>query len=337
MHEKELIKKQIVKKIKAAGDILITSHIMPDGDNIGSVCALTGALRLSGYRADCALFDAVPEILSFLPGSAEIKNLSAIDKKYDLLIVLDSSSVERTGAQDLSKYSDFVVNIDHHVCNDNFGNINLVHTSYSSTSQIVFELIKKARLKINKDIAACLYCGLMTDTVGFQTSSTDENVFKMASALVKFGANPNHISREMFQNKSMKNIIMVGKTLSALNFIDNGLICWAKVDQKTIKEVGALPSDCFGIVNQMVSIKGVEVAILFNEHTGGKTIVDFRSKSVIDVNKIANAFGGGGHLRASGATIEGELNDIISAVVNFTVEHIKNNYQSPSMKGTNAV
>ena len=337
MQEKELIKKQIVKKIKAAGDILITSHIMPDGDNIGSVCALTGALRFCGYKVDCALFDAVPEILLFLPGSAEIKRLSDIDKKYDLLIVLDSSSVERTGVQDLSKYSNFVINIDHHVCNDNFGNINLVHTNYSSTTQIVFELIKKARLKLNQDIATCLYCGLMTDTVGFQTSNTDENVFKMAAALVKFGASPNYISREMFQNKSMKNIIMIGKTLSALNFIDNGLICWGKVDQKTIKEVGALPTDCFGIVNQMVSIKGVEVAILFNERADGKTVIDFRSKSFIDVNKIANAFGGGGHLRASGATNEGELNDIIAAVVNFAVEHIKNNYQSCFMKGTNAV
>lgn len=336
MQDKELIKRQIVKKIKAAGDILITSHIMPDGDNIGSVCALSGALRLSGYKVDCALFDAVPDILKFLPGASEIKKLAEIDKKYDLLIVLDSSSVDRTGVSDLGKYSDFVINIDHHVCNDNFGNINLLHTNYSSTAQIVFDLIKKARLKFNPEIATCLYCGLMTDTVGFQTSNTDENVFKMASALVKFGASPNHISREMFQNKSMKNIIIIGKTLSALNFIDNGLICWGKVDQKTIREVGAQPSDCFGIVNQMVSIKGVEVAILFNERADGKTVVDFRSKTVIDVNKIANAFGGGGHVRASGATIEGNLTDIISEVVNFAVEHIKTNYHQGLMKGTSA-
>mgnify|MGYP000855932043 CR=1 FL=1 len=337
MQEKELVKRQIVKKIKAAGDILITSHIMPDGDNIGSVCALTGALRLSGYKVDCALFDAVPDILKFLPGSSDIKKLADIDRKYDLLIVLDSSSVDRTGVSDLGKYSDFIINIDHHVCNDNFGNINLVHTNYSATVQIVYELIKKARLKFNSDIATCLYCGLMTDTVGFQTSNTDENVFKMASSLVKCGASPNHISREMFQNKSMKNIIIIGKTLSSLNFIDNGLICWGKIDQKTIREVGALPSDCFGIVNQMISIKGVEVAILFNERPDGKTLVDFRSKTVIDVNKIANAFGGGGHLRASGATIEGNLNDIIAEVVNFAVEHIKTNYHSGLMKGTNTI
>jgi len=337
MQEKELIKRQIIKKIKTAGDILITSHIMHDGDNIVSLCVERTGDNVKRYYVDCALFDAVPDILKFLPGSSEIKKLGEINKKYDLLIVLDSSSVDRTGVTDLSKYSDFVINIDHHVCNDNFGNINLLHTNYSATAQIVFELIKKARLKFNPEIATCLYCGLMTDTVGFQTSNTDENVFKMASYLVKYGANPNHISREMFQNKSMKNIIMIGKTLSALNFIDNGLICWGKVDQKTIKEVGALPTDCFGIVNQMVSIKGVEVAILFNEKADGKTIVDFRSKSFIDVNKIANAFGGGGHMRASGATIEGNLTDIISEVVNFSVEHIKTNYHTGLMKGTNNI
>ncbi len=337
MQEKELIKRQIVKKIRSAGDILITSHIMPDGDNIGSVCAFGRALRQSGYKVDCALYDAVPEIFTFLPGSEEIKSLDAINKKYDLLIVLDSSSAERTGISDLVRFSNFIINIDHHVCNDNFGNINLVHTNYSSTVQIVFDLIKKARLKFDSDIATCLYCGLMTDTVGFQTSNTDENVFKMAAALVKYGANPNYISREMFQNKSMKNIMIIGKTLSSLNFVNNGLICWGKVEQKTVKEVGAKPEDCFGIVNQMIAIKGVEAAILFNEREDGRTVVDFRSKSIVDVNRIANAFGGGGHLRASGATIEGELNDIIAAVINFTVEYIETNYNAYIMKGTNAV
>lgn len=337
MQNRELVKRQIIKKIKSADNILITSHIMPDGDNIGSLLGLSTSLRLSGYSVDAALFDKVPDIFSFLPGVQNIGSLSEINKKYDLLIVLDSSSVERTGASDLKKYSDFIINIDHHVCNDNYGNINLLYTNYSATTQIVFEILKKGRFKINRDIATCLYCGLMTDTVGFQTASTDESVFKMAAALVKCGAEPNFVSREMFQNKSMKNIIIIGKTLSSLNFISNGSICWGKVDQKTVREVGALPTDCFGIVNQMVSIKGVEVAILFNEQADGRTVVDFRSKSIIDVNKIANYFGGGGHTRASGTTLNGGLNDIISEVVNYSSEYVKNNYQSNTMKGPDEI
>jgi len=329
--------KLVIKKIKSSGKILLLSHVMPDGDNIGSLLGLYNSLKATGYNVTAANHDPVPRSFSYLPNSDKIKKLADINEKYDLLVVLDSSSVERTGAKDLAQYSDFVIDIDHHVSNDNFGALNIVYTDYSSTVQIVYELIKKARLRLDADVAACLYCGLMTDTVGFQTAATNESVFKMAAHLVALGASPNVTSREIFQNKSLASVIISGKTLSSMNFMNDGMICWSKVEQKTIKEANGTPGDSFGVVNQMLGIRGVEVAVVFHEQSENKVILDFRSKSIIDVNKVATHFGGGGHLRASGATVVGELNKVISEVMNFITDYIKTNYQVKETKGKSSI
>lgn len=334
MHE---LYRQAAKKIREAGNILLVSHVMPDGDNIGSLLGMLNSLRLSGYDVDAANTDPVPAVFNFLHGAEGIMRLSDVERRYDLLIVLDASSVERTGAADLAKYSDFVINIDHHVCNDNFGDINIVFTDYSSTVQIVYELLRAGRFKMDAGVASCLYCGLMTDTVGFQTASTNESVFKMAAHLVSLGASPNSTSREIFQNRSLPSVVILGKTLSSLNFINNNTICWSKVEWKTVRDAGGGPGDSFGAVNQMLAIRGVEVAVLFHEQKDGKVILDFRSKSVIDVNKVANHFGGGGHMRASGATVTGELTSVISEVINYTVDYINNNYRVNTVKGKPSV
>ncbi|MEZ7893070.1 MAG: bifunctional oligoribonuclease/PAP phosphatase NrnA [Candidatus Wallbacteria bacterium] len=325
---------EVINKINSSKKILVVSHVRPDGDNIGSLSGFTAALALRGLNVTAANCDPVPHNFSFLPGSSNIIPLAQVKQKYDLLIVLDSSTVDRVGVSDLSLYSDFIINIDHHISNENYGNINLVFPEYSSTSQIVYEIIKTAKYKINSDIATCLYTGLMTDTVGFQTTSTNHDVFKMAAFLVKNGAKPNNICREIWQNKSLSNITILGKALSTLNFCNNGLICWNKIDQKMLRECKAQPSDVGGIINQMLSIKGVETAILFYEESADSVTIDLRSKSSFDVSKIATHFGGGGHLRASGATIKGALKNVITEVINYAMEELKNNFlNDKNMKG----
>jgi len=325
--------KQIVKKIKSSESILITSHIRPDGDNIGSMLGLYHSLRSSGFDVTVSNYDPVPPVFMFLPGADHIKPAAYISRKFDLLIVLDSSSVDRTGLTDLSKYSDYVINIDHHVSNFFFGHLNLVATDYSSTAQVVYDLLKTGKFPIDQESALCLFTGLFTDTGCFQNSSTSEKVFKMAADLTAKGANSNLISREIFQNRSMSSVMISGKILSSLNFLLDGKICWGKVDAAILHQYNGKYDDVFGIVNQMLSIKGVEVSILFSEQPMNKVLLDLRSKSVIDVCKVAEHFGGGGHLKASGATVSGTLETIVPQVIDYVIDYIKTNYQAKNVKG----
>ena len=266
----------IINKSKKIG---ITYHVSPDGDALGSVLALLQGIRIYGKEAYVISKDLVSDNLSFLPYAEEITGeVIKPSEDTDCVIVLDCGNVERISA-DLSEFKGTLVNMDHHLSNDKYGVINYVDTEASATAEIIFMLLKELKVEINENIAKCLYTSLITDTGSFRYSNSTERTHIIAGELVNY-IKHDEIHRNIFDNKPFAKMKLMS------------LVLGEEVQNS---------SDVVSLGNQ---IKGVEGCILLKEVDEGVK-VSLRSKDTLDVRKIAENFGGGGHTKASGAFIKG--------------------------------
>lgn len=308
---------QLKAKIEDATDIVIMGHINPDGDAIGAGLALTLALekKYPNKKIDFVLQDSVPNNIKFLEKVYKIKSKDMLKENYSLAIFVDSATLDRVG--EIGKIAEkiYKINIDHHVSNSKYGDLNIVNGDISSTSELLYGIIKELEIELDKDMAEALYLGLVNDTGNFSHSNVTENTLKVASELVKAGANNNKIVNEFFKTKSYQRIKILGKALSEMKFDKEKKLVYFYLPYSFLEEIKGTKDDTEGIVEEMLNFSESEVSLFLREDESGKIKGSMRSKRDKDVNKIANVFGGGGHIKAAGFTTDICADKIIETVL----------------------
>lgn len=284
----------------------IVVHKNPDGDALGSALALQQTLNLLGKQSRVLCFSQVLAVYQFLPEFSSIIALAdekLLEERSN--ITVDCACLSQVG---VSKDFTPLINLDHHASNTNFANYNLVEPSASATGTIIFKLIKSLAIPLDQGMARCLYVSLSSDTGHFRYSNTNSQDFQLASELLASGFNAYEINYQLYEQMPKTSLLAIGKGLSNLQTLAEGEIVWSTIDDS--QEIGSR-----GLIDYLRELEGSEVAIVFKENQQGYTKVSLRSKRWFDVNNFASSLGGGGHVRASGITIEQNLANTISLVL----------------------
>ncbi|HOV78724.1 MAG TPA: bifunctional oligoribonuclease/PAP phosphatase NrnA [Bacillota bacterium] len=318
---------EIAEAIKRSQNVLICGHITPDGDSLGSILALGLSLEKLGKKVTMAGPDPVPAIYDFLPGASRFRTGSPPEDKFDTLIVLDCSVPERLGEgyRELLERDLVVINIDHHAGSVSFGTYRYVDRLTASVGEIIFELLDMLGIEITLEAAICLYTAIVTDTGSFQFENTTPDTHRRVARLLEIGVPAARINVKLYEEKPRESVLLLGAALNTLSFSPCGKVCWMTVDRELIKKSGAEDEHTEGLVNYARSIRGVLVGLLFHEISENKYKISFRSKEPLDVNKIAAVFGGGGHSKAAGCVLQGDLREIQEKVVAAALSAIGGN------------
>jgi bifunctional oligoribonuclease and PAP phosphatase NrnA len=303
--------------IEKCNRFVILVHRYPEGDAIGSQLALGSMLSKNNEKkVDLLNYDPLPWQYKFLPGSDLIKIVNHFDQDYDVGIILDSSDFERTNysPEDRSKIKN-LINIDHHLSNNYFGDINIIDPQASSTGEMVYNLCENMNFELDQNTALNIYTAIVTDTGSFRYSNTTSETLMIASRLVSIGIDVAWANENLFEIGTLGKIKLWGEALSNLELVSENLISVLVVTEKMVKQSNAEFSDTENLINNGLSIIGVEVSLLFKELSLNQYKVSFRSKGKINVAKVAETFGGGGHFRASGCKIDGALEQVKRKVV----------------------
>ncbi len=307
------IKNEIIKSKK----IFITAHVNPDGDAIGAGLALLSGIEKFNDNCEVrfVLQDKAPDRVKFL----ELEKRAEIydeNKEYDmdLAICVDSAALGRIGDVEKAIKNTFTINIDHHISNPKYGNINYVE-NVSSTSEIIYKFLKFLDVEIDINIGEALYTGLVNDTGNFKHGNVTEETFKMAGYLVKIGVDNSKIVREFLNTKSMAAIKFLGQAMYEMKFDEKKKLAYFYLGNKDFMKNGGRKEDTEEIVENLISYEKAEVSLFLREDKVGIIKGSMRSKHDIDVNSIAGMFGGGGHLKASGFTSELSAEEIVRIIL----------------------
>ena len=307
----KIVLKDILKGKKS---VALGGHVRPDGDCVGSCIGLYHYLReqYPDIGTDVYL-EEVPEAYSIIKGTDEVKTQIDGSAVYDLFICLDCGDVQRLGfSRPLFENAKETLCIDHHISNDAFADYNYIVPDASSTSELVYNMVD--RDKISLASAEALYMGIVHDTGVFQYSCTSPETMEIAAELMRKGINGSEIIDKTYYEKSyIQNQILGRALLESMLIMDKKCIV-SVIRQKSMKFFQAQPSDLEGIVSQLRQTKGVEVAIFLHEISPQQFKVSLRSKGKVDVSEIAQYYGGGGHVRAAGVTMEGSSHDVINNI-----------------------
>lgn len=299
----EAAAREVAERIRSGRNFVITSHRNPDGDALGSAIALQKLIRKMGKAAVVQVRDGWPKQLQSIPGADEVVITDDLPQGYpngvDALFTMECPEKERTGYPILPGP---VVNIDHHLGNQMYGEINYLDIDAPSVGEMVMQMNRYLGVELDADIAAAMYVSLATDTGFFRYSNTTLRTFRAAEAMVRAGANPGKISLEINESASPASIKLLGLCLNSMQFHAGGKIATLELTNAFLEETGATPEDSEGIVNYGRVIDGVLVAAMFKEAKDG-TRVSMRAKPGADVQKIAAMFGGGGHKAAAGCLV----------------------------------
>jgi len=311
---------KIIDVIRRHNRFVILEHEKPDGDCIGSGLALVQSLRALGKKALLVSQDPHPPVYDFLPGRAFCTRVGYIkpeDFSPEIAIFLDCTGSDRAGqAIDLAQGAKMWINIDHHVSNTYFGQLNLVDAGASSTGEILFDLLGALGVNITVDIATCIYVAIVTDTGGFRYQNTTPKALRIAARLIEIGVKASEISDHVFETRSLSSLLLLKQALDTLKIYQKGRLATITVTREMMRVAGASMDETEGIINYPRSIPGVEMVVFFKEREDGKGVhVSFRSKSYVDVAEIASSLGGGGHARASGAFLPGSVHEVSGKVL----------------------
>lgn len=290
---------EIAALLLAQDKLVLCPHVSPDGDALGSTLALKMALEKAGKKVTVMVDDDVPKAFGFLPQiDCFVKPADDEVLEADLLVVLDASSLDRIGKVAQAVKAKAVANIDHHISNTQFADYLYLNTEAAATAEILCNLVEKLGITPDKDLATCLYTGIYTDCGSFRYANTTPGTMRAAAKLLEYGARPNEISDALGTN-TRANIEMLGKVLQTLAFYNDGKISTLEINSDLYdKDVN---TDNF--ISFARYIEGVDVAVLFKAVEPAVTRVSMRSQDT-DVAAIALSFGGGGHVRAAGCTVE---------------------------------
>lgn len=316
------IAQKVAENIKKAKNIIIIHHIAPDGDGLGSTLALREMMSQLGSanKLDAVISGKMPDIYRFLPGIENLKktNDASLYQSYDLAIALDCADKDRLGdATEFFNNARNTINIDHHISDNGFADIDWIDPKASATGEILFDLIEPLGVKLNKNIAVNLYTSILTDTGGFKFENTKPKTFNICAELLEAGADPVSIYNECYESKPVAMVRLHAKAINDAVYLEDNEIVYTKISRKLLEEIHASDDHIDGITEALRQVNSVKVAIVFKETIKGTTKVSFRSNG-IDVCEIASFFGGGGHKLAAGCIVEknidGAVNDILKTV-----------------------
>ncbi|MBQ8184762.1 MAG: bifunctional oligoribonuclease/PAP phosphatase NrnA [Lachnospiraceae bacterium] len=314
---------QLKEELQGVHTVAIAGHVRPDGDCVGSCLAVYNYIREQFPEVDVQVYlDPVPVVFRFLKGAEDICEACEQEKQYDLFIALDSGDKERMGGA--AHYFDGAVRticIDHHISNQGYAQKNYIVPEASSTSELIFESLEEE--KISREIAECIYLGIVHDTGVFQYSCTSSRTMEIAGKLMDKGIEFTKIIDDTFYKKTYVQNQILGRALLESILLLGGKCIVSRVMQKDLKFYGVTPKDLDGIVSQLRVTAGVEVAIFLYEVENHEYKVSMRSNGPVNVSEIASYFGGGGHVKAAGCTMKGNFHDVVN---NLTL-HIERQLQ----------
>ncbi|MBK8904646.1 MAG: bifunctional oligoribonuclease/PAP phosphatase NrnA [Anaerolineaceae bacterium] len=314
----------ILTAVQQANNILVITHIGPDGDAVGSITAVGVALRQMGKRAALLCDDPIPERFSYLPLADQVQPPNenrAIN--YDLLIAVDCGDETRMGQSfaNLPKTVPTIINIDHHVTNTYFGDIQHVVPEAVSATEILYDLFKHIGLTITTDLAMCLLTGVVTDTLGFRTVGVTAKTLRIASELVDAGADLPLITMQGLSLKPYSTAQLWQIGLNNMR-LEDGLI-WTKINNTQREAIGYNNTSTGGLVNFLGNVTQAAISAVLLEMNDGTVRVGFRCNPPYSVSELALNLGGGGHPLAAGCSLEGSLDKVEQLVVAMSKETIR--------------
>ncbi|PYL18125.1 MAG: hypothetical protein DMF41_12905 [Verrucomicrobia bacterium] len=304
----------------------ILSHVRPDGDALGSQLALALSLQQLGKDVRIWNEDGMLEKYSFLPRAELLTKPPSTAVDVDVAVALDTAIQNRLGTTLAAVGSAKIwINIDHHRSNPGYGDLVIIDSSAPATGEIIFRLIKSQDLPFNHDIAENLFAAISTDTGSFQYPKTSARTFEIAAELVRVGGlDVGQISQQLYENYPRRRLELLRDLLRTMRFGEDGRVASFSLSLKTAADLAVLPEDNEGLIDHLRAIRGVIVAVFFEELADGKVRVSMRSKDeAVDVCAICQKFGGGGHTLAAGARIRGSLAEVEEKVLEEIGEVLK--------------
>jgi len=309
---------------------VLTTHVNPDGDGLGSEAALAAYLEGLGKNVLILNHNPVPQNYDFLDANHRMRVYdSTLHRETvltsDFVVVVDISDWGRLRelGKDIRDTGVKIICIDHHPSQETFGDIRLIDTRVSSTGELVYDFLTFCNAVITKPMAEALYTSILTDTGSFKFSNTTAKCLKIASELVGAGANPQEIFHRIYERQSRGKLKLLAYVLNNLHFEEDGKLVWFKIPQHVMENLGARASDTEGFADYPRVVDGVEVSIMFNEMENGKVKVSLRSKGNYVINGIAQKFGGGGHAFAAGALLDNNGYDYTGALLEEVARLLK--------------
>ena len=303
----------ICEAIRSRQRFVISSHARPDGDSIGSQLAMAFALRALGKHVEVVNQDAAPAPLMAFPGVPSIQVAERVDGGFDAAIIMECSELKRTGVEGFDQY--FVINIDHHPGNADYGAINWFDGSAAACAEMVFDLIRALDVPLSVEIATHVYMGILTDTGSFHYSSISSRTFDICRQLVDAGVDPPQVARSIFDSNTLGRLKLFGAVLSSIALEHDGRLAVVCVDRAMAAAAGGTYDDTEGLINLPLTVREIQAAVFFKEIDRHDYRVSMRSKGDIDLCAVAKKFGGGGHKNASGCSVTGRYDEVRARVV----------------------
>lgn len=315
--------------VKASKNILIISHVNPDGDTLGTMCGLRSAIyNQYKKKPEMLILSKLPKIYEFLPNIQEAKTLDMFDKsrEYDLIITVDVASLDRIlEAQILFEKAKFTVNIDHHRTNNEYGDLAFIEPKASSSGEVAYNIMKKLNWEIQDkklETPTCLYVAILTDTGGFRFENTNPKVFKVAAELTDMGISPRELYKKCYESKTKAVVLFQNYCVSNATFINNDKVAYTMIYKKDMEKFGVGYDSTDGIAEALRAIISTEVSFVVTETESKACKVSMRSKNV-DISQICSNFGGGGHKFAAGCTIKSSCDEAIKKLLTEINKEIK--------------
>ena len=306
---------EILKEIEKAQTIVILTHESPDGDAVGSSLAMKLALENLGKALDLILPE-YSRMFEFLPGTSTIKKTSDVEK-YDLAISLDCANLKRLVGNEYFENAKKTIVIDHHGSNNMYADLNYVNPVSPACCEILIGMFEYFNIEITKEIGSCILTGIITDTGGFQYQSTTAETFEFTAELLRKGVNVSDIYKRSLQTVSKANFELQKRVMNRMELLEDGKVTFTYITKKDEEEVNAEPGDHEGLVEIGRNIEGVEVSIFIRQKDDDEEAfkVSMRSGEYVNVSDVCLMFGGGGHPRAAGALIKGDVETVKQKVM----------------------
>jgi len=318
---------RIRDEIRRRQRFLLTSHARPDGDSIGSQLAMAYALDALGKDVHIVNADAAPDHYQEFPGLDRIEIVDRVDtSNVDAVIVMECGDLARTGVAGLEH--PFVINIDHHAGNSMYGQINWHDETAAACGEMVFDAIRALGVPLSFEIATHIYLAILTDTGSFHHSNITPRTFDICRQTVEAGVNPAAMARRVFDSNSFGKLKLIGALLDSMELVDEGRLAVLFMDDGMLEGCGCTHNDTEGLINLPLTAREIQAVVFFKVSADNAVRVSMRSKYDVDVRKVANAFGGGGHKNASGFTVTGRLEDVRADILQRIVAAISEGLQT---------